>query len=436
MRIHISLLVPVLATMLAAQAKDDPAAQLAAKEKAAKTAQALCDAADFARDNGLTTDWRRLLTRALAVDANHERANLAVGNVKHDGRWMSPLKAEILANTAKGLVSVNGVWVPEADAESARLGVFKFAGDIVSRAEFIALTAGQKRHPRTGELIGAEHLEQAKNNMFPTDAGTWVDEAEANQLHARTASPWIVRTKTCLVVSNMQLKDIEVQAQQYVDDAVTMAAGAFGASLAPGQRPVLMLTDSPERFRDIGAQIGGASSAYGGFLADGTINLPGIGVQRPAVALLDANWGAYYVKHAAGVAVAHTVGAGGLPAWMVSGVGSYAERFYSADIANWFGKQYLAAGGLTDLTGWFETFGISGDMDHGTMGRHLFQAGLLIAFCRHSGNDAARKSLDAVGAALASGETPAIQASIGALESLLERESTAIRAYLKTLTQG
>lgn len=426
-----SLLVP-----LAAQKPVDPAAELAAMEKAAKDdVGALLKAADWAKARDLPTDWRRILQRVVQLQPDNEAAHRAIGNVKYDGRWMAPAKAEILKNRAAGLVAVGDVWVPEAEADDARAGVFHFGGERVTKAEYSDLRAGKVRHPRTGELIAKDDLEKAKNNLFPDGKGGWIDEAAANKKHSSLTSPWVLRTKSVTVLSTLPIKDLEQQAQQYVDDAHDFALSLFGRAAQPKVRPVILLAATTDEFRDLGTQIGGPSSAYGAFLAEGRIVVPGNGALQPAVALMDPNWGVYYLKHAVGLAVANSVAGGALPAWIVSGTGAYAERFYNPDIANWFGKQFLAAGGLMGLGGWFRSFAITGDMDNAAMGQRLFQAGVLLAFCRHGGDTAAAKLLDDLGAALAEGEGDARKAAVAALEKGIEGRFDAVRGYVKTLTR-
>jgi len=425
-----------LASLGAAQKPDDAATQLATMETAAKNdVAALLRAANWAEEHGLPTEARRLLQRVLQLAPDDQTANAAVGNVRYEGRWMSPEKAEILKNRAAGMVSVGGIWVPEAEAEDARAGVFHFGGERVGRAEYLDLRAGKVRHPRTGELVAAADAEKAKNNLFPDGRGGWIDEAAANNLHANLNTPWILRTKSTLIVSTMPLKEVEQQAQQYVDDAYDFALGVLGAVATPARRPVLLLVGTSDQFRDLGNRIGGPSSAYGAFLAEGGLILPGVGRVQPAVALLDPNWGVYYLKHAVGLAVAHAAGGGSLPAWFVSGTGSYTERFYSPDIANWFGKQFLAAGGLLDLGTWFRSFVITGDMDNAAMGQQLYQAGLLLAFCRHGGDAGAAKLLDEVGRAVAAGDGDAVTAAVAALQTGLVQRAEPVRDYVKALTR-
>jgi hypothetical protein len=426
--------IPLLLTPLRAQGG---ATELASLEAAARDdVAALLKVAQWADAQGLHTDARRLIHRVLTLAPDHEAANKAAGNVKHEGRWMTPAKADILRHRAQGLVFVGGVWVLEAEADDARAGVFHFQGERVSRAEYVELRAGKVRHPRTGELIGATDLEKAKNNMFPDGQGGWIDEAEANQRHANMTTPWVLRTKSTTVVGTMPLKELEQHANQYVDDAHDFAAGLFAGTATPKQRPVVVVAPTTDRFRTLGNDIGGAASAYGAFLAESNLTVPGLGSVQPAVALWDPNWGVYYLKHAVGVAVASSRGEGALPTWFVLGVGSYTERFYSAEIANWFGKQFLGAGGMLDLASWWRSAGVNAEMDHNQMGQQLYQAGLVIAFCKHGGDASAAKLLAAVGAALASGDPKTVGAAVAALEKGVQDRSDAVRAYLKTLTQS
>lgn len=66
--------------------------------------------ARFCKDRALTSQAKDEYAKVLAVNADHEEANLALGRVKHEGKWMS----EDDANKAKGLVKHKGRWMTPA----------------------------------------------------------------------------------------------------------------------------------------------------------------------------------------------------------------------------------------------------------------------------------------------------------------------------------
>lgn len=430
---------PLLAALaVALPGQGESAPDLAAREaKAGNDAAALFAVAEWAKGQGLTTEWRRLLTRVMAVAPQHEGAHRALGHVQFDGRWMSPAKAEILRQRQEGRVLVNDVWVREEHADDARLGIFHADdGQVVTRVELAALRAGRVRHPRTGELIDGSDLEKARNNLFPDGEGSWVDEAKANQAHKSVSNPWVVRSQHCTLVSTLDLAAIE-QNKDYADGAYELASALFGgATPPPTRRPVVILAASAAEFRSFGEQIGGPGSAYGGFLAESPTQIAGVGTRIPAVALMDENWGAYYLKHAVGVAVADGLGRSSLPGWMVTGVGGYTERFYSAEIANWFGKQFLGSGGLLEIGSWFGNFAIHGDMGPEAIGANIYQAGLVLAFCRHGGDATATAAIDSLSEAMRGGDANAISEAAGKVQEVLSTRSNAVRSYLETLTRG
>ena len=109
-----------------------PREELAKREAAlpeGARAQQWFELAEFAGEKGLRKERRRLLDRTLAADAGHEGANLALGRVRHEGRWMTPEErdarvraAEEAAMRARGLVPFGGRWVTPGDKEHLERG--------------------------------------------------------------------------------------------------------------------------------------------------------------------------------------------------------------------------------------------------------------------------------------------------------------------------
>ncbi len=101
----------------------------------------------FCRENGFRKQEQDLYRRTLAIDDQHPGANEAVGNVEHEGVWMTPAErdrrvkeAEAGAMRAKGLVEHEGRWVtPEEKANLDKGLVFRdgkwMTPDEVKRAD-------------------------------------------------------------------------------------------------------------------------------------------------------------------------------------------------------------------------------------------------------------------------------------------------------------
>ena len=106
------------------------------KEGAAKTADEFMALAAWAKSRKFHKDVLRLThERALAVDPNHEGANLALGRVRYKGEWMTPVqRTERMGQDAdaekraKGLVEYRGEWITREDKARLERGLVKYKG--------------------------------------------------------------------------------------------------------------------------------------------------------------------------------------------------------------------------------------------------------------------------------------------------------------------
>jgi hypothetical protein len=95
--------------------------------------------AEFAGKRGLKKQRERLLDKVLALDADHEGANLARGRVRHEGKWMTPAErdakvraADEAEKRARGLVPVDGRWVTPEEKEHLDRGDVLWKGKWMS----------------------------------------------------------------------------------------------------------------------------------------------------------------------------------------------------------------------------------------------------------------------------------------------------------------
>lgn len=88
--------------------------QLRAGKLAATDRDGWLELGRWASDQDLPSQSREAFQRVLAIDPSHPEANAALGNVQHNGRWMS----EDDAYRAKGFVKYQGDWMTPGEQAS------------------------------------------------------------------------------------------------------------------------------------------------------------------------------------------------------------------------------------------------------------------------------------------------------------------------------
>lgn len=431
----------LLAVPASAQSRAQLKRDLQTKEEGATDVASLMEVAAWAKEQGLLTDYKRLLNKVLKLEPEHEGAMTGLGFVRYKDEWMLKSKVELLkkkeqeaAFEAQGLQKVDGVWVTEAEVVDAKKGIFHHDGEVVSRADKLAFLEDKVRHPVTGEFIAKEDLAKAQQGLFPAGE-RWVDAEEANRYHAGVEHPWVFRTYYATVVTTAPLDQFE-DLKGYVDSAIESIKPLFGGEDPhPEQRPVVLACGTTDVYRQVGNQIGSESSVYGAFVADSEPMVDGVRFAGPpAVANWgEANWGPYFVRHAAGLAYASAASRAieaELPLWILVGSGSLAERLYTPGIAAFFGKQHLSKGGVEDVKGWFASFEISPEVPDARVQHNVFQAGLMLAFAMRGGDQQATAAVQAFTAAFDK-DKKAVERAAQELEKVLCDKEEQLRAYLK-----
>jgi hypothetical protein len=135
---------------------------------ALKTGNAAVELAKWAADKRFHKDVvRSTYERAVALDPSHEDANVFLGNVLYDGKWVTPVEldrrvagAESDKMKAQGLVKYKDEWVTPEDKENLEKGLEKFEG----------------------KWMTSDQIQQAKG--FVKFGGKWVkkDELEIQKL--------------------------------------------------------------------------------------------------------------------------------------------------------------------------------------------------------------------------------------------------------------
>ncbi len=116
--------------------------------------------ARWAHANQLDTQARQAYERAATLDPSRAEAQLALGNVLYDGRWMTSEDSY----RARGLVNFEGAWLSSAEV-SARLA------ERAARRE--AQTREQEAAARRAEADAKARLAEAKARQAQAEAGYW-----------------------------------------------------------------------------------------------------------------------------------------------------------------------------------------------------------------------------------------------------------------------
>lgn len=440
----------VLAPLAPAQTRQQLKKQLQSMvSKAKKDTTLLFEAANFAKDNNFTADYKRLIKQILRIDKDHAGANTAMGRVKFEDKWISQadykkqLAAKLEAEfKAAGKVKVKGVWVDKEKVEDAKKGVFHHDGHLVNNWEMRQFQAGKVRHPRTGSFIDANDLKKAKDeDLIPLPDGRWVPVKSADSYHSDNKRPWTIRTKYCFLVGTVPLAELETLASGIDVSAKSMLRIFGGGEPPPVSIASIIVAKTTEDYKDIGTRIGHGRGVWGVYIGDPESNESSKELEGSKSRLVVMNHGPtgsrkYFARHAAGLAMCCSFlgdEVDDIPAWFVRGVAAYASQHLKPSDSKWYAKEYLK-GGIVDLKGWFDDFKISIDISAEAVDANICQAGLLIAFCLNGGDKQATDALAEVTEACKRGGKVVV-AAVEKLQKVLARRQKELKAYLETLTK-
>lgn len=437
----------VLAAPAFAQTPAQLKTELRNKEtEARQDPEALFQAGQWAQDKGLAMEARRIFQAVLKLKPDHEAANRALGNELVDGKWLPAKEAEAARKKAmeaeykaKGMVDVGGVYVDKGEVDDAKKGIYHHNGERVSKQEMLAMLGGKVRHPVTGMLIADTDLEKARQGLFPIGSGRWVDVKEANSFHQDTTHPWIYRTTYFTLVSTLPVETLD-QVKLSVDQAYETVSKFLGSiPPTPAHRPVVFVAATRDEYTSLGQSIGDETSSYGAFLAPKEVQaqVPFQDNVRPAVCnWAEKDWGRYYAMHAGGLAylssMLEDLGATA-PLWFEHAFGSYASRFANPSTAGFFGELHVQKGGVKDLKAWFNSFGISGEMESKAIDYNIYQAGLMLSYATSGADAKVTDAMQEITRCFTEGKGKNLEKDIDKLEKLLVAKEADIRGYLQKL---
>jgi len=421
--------------------------ELHAKETAAKQdPEALFQVAKWAEEKGLAADAKRLYQSVVKINPDHEGANTALGNVNVDGKWIPGKDSEAARKKAmeaeykaKGMVEVTGVWVEKEEVADAKHGVFHHGGERVTKEEKLALLGGSVRHPVTRQLIDAKDLDKARDNQFPIGTeNRWVDEKEADEFHADTARPWMLRSEFCTVIGSLPVKKMQEVALEADNGYKAVRDGFFKSDPTPANRPAILAAGTLDQFKEFGHTFGDEYSSHEAFMATerGLVKVPFQGQVRPAICYWDKERGMYVAREAAGFAYVHGLAADAgaeVPRWFQYGIAAFAGRFTNNYLAGFFGQQLQGKGGVMEIKSFISAFGINGEMEPSDIFKNVYQAGLLASFAARGGDAKVTEALQEVTAAFAAAKGRNVDKGIDKLHKQLLGKDSEVKAHLQKL---
>jgi hypothetical protein len=443
----IALAILLTATAALAQSARELKRELQTREATAKKendADKLCEVAKWASEKGLAADAKRIFTNVLKLNPEHEGANQGIGNAKWEGKWLPKKKvdelrkaAEMADYKAKGFVEVDGAWVPPDEVEDARQGIFHHDGELVTKAEKLALLEGKVRHPDTGMLIPADKAELAAQHYYPIGReDRWGDEKAADKHHGDINRPWVVRTAKGTMVSTLPIATIR-DYKANIDRGCERVAPLFGSKpLPPNHRPVVIVASTSDEYMQYGTGLGDETSSGAAFIMrpEAVLKVGDQEATRAAVCIAEqAAMAPFYIRHAAAMSYLQekcALAEATVPLWFLHGIGNFAGFFENlSDGAHFCRTIVVKHGGVKNLKGFMNGFAINAELDANQILHNWTVAGLLIQFATQGGDKATTDAMVAVTKAFEDGNARQITKSIEGLEKALIGAEEQVIAY-------
>ena len=101
--------------------------------------------------------------------------------------------------------------------------------------------------------------------------------------------------------------------------------------------------------------------------------------------------------------------------------------------AGWFGKQHVQKGGVRPIKAFFNGFTLDASLQSTEIAFNIFQAGLMLSYAAHGGDQTVTDAMIAVTDALSGKGKASASKSITALEKLLAKSQDKVVEHLNKL---
>ncbi len=421
---------------------------------------------------------KRVLTKLLKVDPNHEGARTALGHQRFEDQWFETEKAldDYKKKRAKelGLVEWKGQWVEPADLPYLRKGLQKDRfGSWFDPEEKKKLDEGWTRQDLV--WVSPEEKDKVAQGLWKC-GDKWLSLEEADKFHAKLGSPWVIPKDRAQVVAFVErataLKALELANAAYFDVSkatnvtldtpisfvLTRSQSQFlsfcdgdAASDHPTIEPRALSSQLRSAFADLwfdfeGQRYLGTGATFWDVSAEHADNYAKHDVRMayglsfmefldPATKAIEAVL-ANKRREVQPQFALDRINGRKLPEWIHWGVASYTSRWFVDSsvgqggnarwAADWSAENIKTKGGLDPISTILE-FAIAADNDNTI--KLVNEAGLLVAFCVDGKNVELTKQWNAVFEALrAQGD---VETALKTLRRTLLQCEAEIRAFAK-----
>ncbi len=391
-------------------------------------------------------EGKTILRRIVKLDPEHREANVALGNIFHDGKWFPNQKKideyirekEVAEKTAQGLVEWKGEWVPAADLPYLERGFVRDASGMWVDAEAAKKIAeGWIRQDM--DWIPPDEKGNAENGMWKC-GDQWLSLADADVYHSEIDTWWRIPGDRFHMYTTVD-RDVALQkVKRELDFAYDELVRVYGTK--PEQPVIVIVFRDQKQYSEYagGSQTAsrpntdalGFSSLHHAYYADSAVDPANGAFLNAGAGYWDASsdtgnrWGVHSVRHALGQSFGEALDPSSkvlqrakktqmrpeqfwdafydeklVPRWFRYGAATYAERYYRDNTVGiggdplwarkWSAKNIADRGGLRQLK---QVFDFRLTLDEIPDSEKLInEAGLVVAYAMDGGNAAVGEKL-------------------------------------------
>ncbi len=429
---------------------------------------------EWCRDSKREKEGKLILKKIVKVDPSHKDANVALGNLFHDGKWFPnqkkideyKLETEAAEKKAQGLVDWKGQWVPAEDVPFLDRGLVRDPnGNWVDQVRAAKLAEGWVEQDL--EWIPPAEKENVEKGLWKC-GDAWLPIAEADTFHAEVDQWWRIPFQRLHVYTTCERDVANLKVKPQLENAYDELVRAYGAK--PKEPIVVIVLRNGGQYSNFAAGDEGAyregtdaiglSSVHHAYFAEAAFDAAdedkvlGVGVGYWDTSSKEGNsWGVHSVRHALGQSFAEALDPSPktivkdaktplkngfwaafydeklIPKWFRYGAAAYAERYFVESgqkdplwARKWSIANIQARGGLRQLKQVLDfNLTVEGGKDSEKL---INEAGLVVAFLLDGGNASVGEKLKKFQEALAAKDKKAVDDATKALEAdILKHEA-------------
>jgi len=429
-------------------------------------------------------EGKTILKRIVKIDPAHKEANIALGNVFHDGKWFANQKKvdeykkeqEVAEKTAQGLVAWKDQWVPAEDVPFLDRGLVRDAnGNWVDPEVAKKIEEGWVRQDL--EWVAPAEKENVEKGLWKS-GDEWLSIADADKYHAEIGQWWRIPSERFHLYTTCERDVANQKIKRELENGYDELVRAYGTK--PTLPIVVIILRDGSQYANYAngdeaagratTDAYGLSSIHHAYFADQTDQptdeerVLGVGVGYWDVSSDNGNrWGVHSVRHALGMSFAEALDPSPktieknkktplkaeafwdsfyaekrVPRWLRYGIAAYAERYYRDNTVGvggdpiwarkWSIENIKTRGGLRQLK---QVLDFNLTVEGGADSEKLInEAGLVVAYLLDGGNAALTDKFKKLQEALMSGkDKKAVGESVKALEADILKSEPELKKF-------